>query len=319
MSRESQKTYDAIVIGGGAAGLSGALMLGRSRRSVLVIDSGKPRNAPAAGVHGFLTRDGLPPAELVASGRSEARAYGAEVLDAEVSSVSGDVESGFSVTLTTGESFTGRRLLVTTGLIDELPDIPGLAERWGKDLLHCPYCHGWEVRDQAIGILAVNQWALHQAQMFRQLSSDVILFVNESVTIDDDERVQLEARGIRVVEGRVVAVESADDAITGVRLDDDTVIERQALTVMPRFVARAGFLGDLGLASEPHPMGVGEYIPADENGASAVPGVWVAGNVTNLMAQVVASAAAGGMAGAQINADLIVEETRTAVASMSVA
>lgn len=285
----------------------------------MVIDSGKPRNAPAAGVHGFLTRDGIPPAELVTLGRDEAGRYGVEMRDGEVLSIAGDVESGFTVTLVGGETATARRLLLTTGLIDELPDVPGLAERWGKDLLHCPYCHGWEVRDQAIGILAVNKWALHQAQMFRQLSDDITLFLNDAVTPDADERAQLVARGIRLVEGRVRAVESEGGALTGVRLEDGTFVERQALTVMPRFVARAGFLADLGLASEPHPMGVGEYIPADENGVTSVPGVWVAGNVTNLMAQVVASAAAGGMAGAQINADLIGEETRAAVAAMSVA
>lgn len=317
MSKELQTGYDAIVIGGGAAGLSGALMLGRSRRSVLVVDSGKPRNAPADGVHGFLTRDGVPPAELVASGRAEVGDYGGHVFDGEVTTITGDPESGFTVGLAGGESSTARRLLVTTGLVDELPGIPGLAERWGRDLLHCPYCHGWEVRDQAIGILAVNKWALHQAQMFRQLSGDIVLFLNDSVIPDDDERAELIARGIALVEGKVAAVESGGDAITGVRLEDGSVIERQALAVMPRFVARAEFLGDLGLVPEPHPMGVGEYIPADENGLTSVPGVWAAGNVTNLMASVVASAAAGSMAGAQINADLIAEETRAAVAAVS--
>lgn len=292
-------------------------MLGRSRRSVLVVDSGKPRNAPAAGVHGFLTRDGLPPSELVAIGRAEVRRYGVEVVDGEVSAIGGDVESGFTVTLATGESSTARRLLVTTGLIDELPEIPGLAERWGKDLLHCPYCHGWEVRDQAIGIVGVGAMSVHQAQMFRQISADVVLFLNDEVRPTEDELTQLTARGIRVVEGKVAAVRSDSDAITGVVLADGTFVTRQVLTVTPRFVARASFLADLGLRPVQHPMGVGEYIPAEETGVTAVPGVWAAGNVSNLMAQVGGAAAAGAMAGAHINGDLIAEETRLAVAELS--
>jgi thioredoxin reductase len=159
--------------------------------------------------------------------------------------------------------------------------------------------------------------SVHQAMMFRQLSDDIVLFLNDALTPTDDERAQLLARGVRIVEGVIAQVQSTDDVLTGVRLADGTVVERAALTVMPRFVARAGFLEGLGLVADQHPMGVGEYFPADENGKTSIPGVWVAGNVTNLMAQVVAAAAAGGMAGAQINADLIGEEARTAVAEVA--
>ncbi|PXW33503.1 UNVERIFIED_CONTAM: thioredoxin reductase [Williamsia faeni] len=319
MTDDMNNEYDVVVVGGGAAGLSGGLMLGRSRRSVLVIDSGAPRNAPAAGVHGYLTREGTPPAELLEIGRDEVRRYGVDLVDAEVVSVSGAVDAGFVVAVADGRTVKARRLLLTTGLIDELPDIPGLRERWGKDLLHCPYCHGWEVRDQAIGVLARNAWAVHQAQMFRQLSEDVTLFLNDALTLSDEDAVSLAARGIRVVEGAVAAVESSGDKLTGVRLADGTFVEREAVTVMPRFVARAGFLADLGLESQEHPMGVGEHIPADENGVTTVPGVWVAGNITNLMAQVSGAAAAGALAGAQINADLIAEEIRSAVAATAAA
>jgi thioredoxin reductase len=313
MNKHILDAYDVVVIGGGAAGLNGALMLGRSRRSVLVIDSGAPRNAPAAGVHGFLTRDGIPPADLVALGRDEVRNYGGHLIDAEVASVSGNSAIGFVVTDTGGREVRARRLLVTTGLIDELPSIPGLREHWGTDVLHCPYCHGWEARDKAIGILATSGWAVHQAQMFRQLSDNVTLFLNDAFRPSAEESTQLAARGIAVVPGEVVALESAGGRLAGVRLADGTVVAREAVTVMPRFVARARFLDTLGLDTVPHPMGVGEHIPADENGLTMVPGVWVAGNVTNLMAQVGAAAAAGALAGAQINGDLILEEVRVSV------
>jgi thioredoxin reductase len=303
---------DVVVIGGGAAGLNAALMLARSRRSVVVVDAGQPRNAPAAGVHGFLSRDGMPPAELLSLGRAEVRGYGGEVLPGEVTSVArrGD---GFAVRLADGREFGARRVLVATGLVDELPEVPGLRERWGRDVLHCPYCHGWEVRDRAIGVLATGPRSVHQALLFRQLSGDVTFFPHTGPLTDDDAE-RLAARDIRVMDGEVAAIEVAGDRLVGVRLADGTVVAREALAVGPRMSARAGFLADLGLLPEEHPSGAGAFIPCDATGRTAVPGVWVAGNVTDLAAQVGAAAAAGAFAAAQINLDLVEEETRLAVA-----
>jgi thioredoxin reductase len=165
--------YDVVVIGGGAAGLSGAVALARSRRSVLVIDAGDPRNAPAGHVHDFLTRDGTPPAEIYAAGRDEVTRYGGRVQTGLVTALSRDGDR-FRVQIGR-RTVTARRLLVATGLRDELPDVPGLAARWGIDVLHCPYCHGWEVRDKRVGILATGPTASHQALLFRQLSPHVTL------------------------------------------------------------------------------------------------------------------------------------------------
>lgn len=302
-------SYDVVVIGGGAAGLNGALMLARSRRSVMVIDSGSPRNAPAAGVHGFLSRDGIPPVELLERGRAEVLAYGGQVMSGEVSLV--EMENAvFAVRLADGRKLNARRLLVATGLSDELPDIPGVHERWGRDVIHCPYCHGWEVRDQAIGVLATGPMSVHQAMLFRQLSADVTFF---SHTMPPEQPEEMTARGIRIVEGVVTSLEVAEDRLVGVRLADDTVISTDAAVVSPRMNARAGFLAPLGIQTAEHPAGT--YIPADATGRTEVPGVWVAGNVTDLSAQVGASAAGGAFAGAQINADLVAEETHEAVAA----
>jgi thioredoxin reductase len=303
--------YDAVVIGGGAAGLNGALMLVRSRRSVLVVDAGAPRNRPADGVHGLLGHDGLPPAELLERGRAEVRRYGGHVVTGEVATATRDGEE-FTVALADGRSVRARRLLVATGLVDELPDVPGLRERWGRDVLHCPYCHGWEVRDQAIGVLASGPKSVHQALLFRQLSDDVTYF-GHTLPPDDEQAEELVARGIRLVEGEVAAVEVDDDRLTGVRLADGSTVDREALAVGTRMVARTGFLSELGLRPTEHPSGLGEHIPADAAGRTDVAGVWVAGNVTDMMAQAGASAAAGALAGAQINADLVAEETRRAV------
>lgn len=312
MDLEQETAFDVAVIGGGAAGLNGALMLARARRSVVVFDAGEPRNAPASGVHGLLGREGIPPGDLLTRGRAEVQHYGGEIVTATVASVARDGDA-FTISLSDGRPVRTRRVLVTTGLTDELPDIPGIRDRWGRDVIHCPYCHGWEVRDQAIGILATGPMSMHQTLLFRQLSDDIVYFLN-GTELTDQESEQLAALGVSTVPEKVRALEIADDAIVGIRLDEGTVIKRQAVVVATRMVARASFLESLGLRSEAHPSGMGEYIPVDPTGRTEVQGVWAAGNVTDLAAQVGAAAAAGAAAGAQINADLVQEEVQKAVA-----
>jgi thioredoxin reductase len=315
---DEMQRYDVVVVGGGAAGLSGAVALARSRRSVLVVDAGEPRNAPADGVHNYLGREGAPPAELLATGRAELAGYGGTVCPGVVTAVGRQAgRHGFRVVLGDGTAVEARRLLVATGLVDELPDVPGVAERWGRDVLHCPYCHGWEVRDRAIGILATGPTAVHQALLFRQLSADVLFFRHTGPDLPAAEAEQLAALGIRVVDGEVSAVEVDDDRVTGVRLASGEVVPRAAVVVAPRFTARADVLAPLGLTPTEQEMAgtvVGSAVAADPTGATAVPGVWVAGNVADMSAQVVVSAAAGMRAGAMINADLVTEEARQAVA-----
>ena len=313
--------YDVVVVGGGAAGLSGALALSRARRRVLVIDAGTPRNAPAGHVHNYLGREGTPPGELLAAGRAEVTGYGGTIVAGAVTSAE-RLDDGFRVALADGRTVEARRLLVTTGLVDELPDLPGVRELWGKDVLHCPYCHVWEVRDQAIGVLATGPFGVYHALLWRQWTADVTLFRHTGPEPTPDERAQLAARGIRVVDGEVAELEITDGRLRGVRMASGEVVPRQALVVAPRFTARADLLVSLGLETaemEMHGTVVGSYVPSDLMGATAVPGVWVAGNVANLQAQVIAAAGAGLNAGAAINADLIAEDTRDAVASRSLA
>jgi thioredoxin reductase len=314
MGDDLRDRYDVVVVGGGAAGLSGALMLSRARRSVLVIDAGQPRNAPASGVHGFLTRDGITPADLVQIGRREVRGYGGEIITGRVGMAATDGHGGFTVGLEDGRLVRARRLLVTTGLVDELPDVPGLRERWGRDVLHCPYCHGWEVRDQAIGVLASGPMAAQKALLFRQWSDDVTLLLHDQPPPPAPELERLAARGIPMVDGLVERLEVAGDRLTGVRLRGGQAVSLQALAVAPRFVANSAVLAGLGLLATPHPSGVGEAIAADPTGRTEVPGVWVAGNVTDLMAQVLGAAAAGAAAAAAINVDLLEEDVQRAVA-----
>ncbi|TAP44835.1 NAD(P)/FAD-dependent oxidoreductase [Arthrobacter sp. S39] len=304
--------YDVVIVGGGAAGLSAATTLARALRPVLVIDSGTPRNAPAAGVHGYLSRDGMSPGELLSVGRSEVHSYGGTVIDGEAVSAR-RTSDGFEVTLGDGRRFSGRRLLVTTGLTDGLPAIDGLREQWGKGAVHCPYCHGWEIRGQRIGVLGTGPLSVHQALLFRQWSPEITLFLNDTVEPTDEEWEKLAARSVTVVDGAVASIDAVDGVLTGLTLRQGTSFDVQALAVGTRMEARSALLESLGLESQVHPSGVGRFIETDAMGATAVPGVYAAGNVSNLMAQVITAAAEGVMAGARINADLIEEETRWAV------
>ena len=312
-----QGAYDVVVIGGGAAGLNGALALARARRSVVVVDAGDPRNAPAAHVHNYLGREGSTPAELYGAGRAEVAGYGGTVLRGTAATIRREEDGSFRVCLTDGRELRARRILAASGARDLLPEVPGLAERWGATVLHCPYCHGWEARDKAIGILAVDMdAAIHQALLWRQLSADVVVFLHAAGEPDAGQAGQLAARGIRTVAGKVEAVQGQ----AAVRLAGGRLVERDALVVLTRLQARAGYLAELGLEPEEQFMGklaFGTALPAEAAGATAVPGVYAAGNLVLPMAQVITSASSGLMAGAAINADLVAEETALAVAALA--
>ncbi|WP_087874742.1 FAD-dependent oxidoreductase [Arthrobacter globiformis] len=310
MNSQVKEMQDVIVVGGGAAGLSAAMMLARSRRSVVVVDAGSPRNAPADGVHGLLGRDGMSPLELLSRGREEARCYGAGIVDGEVTDVS-HAPHGFTVTLRSGDVLHGHRLLIATGLVDELPDIPGVRERWGRDVLHCPYCHGWEVRDRRIGVIASGPMSVHQALMFRQLSDQVTFFAQDH-GLDAGDRARFDALGIAVITGRVAAVEVQNDRITGVLLADGTPVDVEVVVVAPRMVARSELFAGVGIQATVHPAGA--FIETDEFGATSVPGVWAAGNSSDLSAQVGAAAAAGARAAQHINALMVTDDADRAVA-----
>ncbi|MBD7993964.1 NAD(P)/FAD-dependent oxidoreductase [Arthrobacter sp. Sa2CUA1] len=312
------ETYDVVVVGGGAAGLSGALALSRARRSVLVVDGGDPRNAPAGHVHNYLGREGTPPAELYAIGRSEIESYGAAVAEGFVAGIAREDGGLFAVELTGGRLVRARRILAATGVTDVLPEVPGLREYWGTGVLHCPYCHGWEVRDQAIGVLSTElPTAVHQALMWRQWSADVVLFLNGTGEPDAGQAEQLAARGIRVVPGEVAGIEGTD-RLTGVRLVDGSVEARDAVVVFTRLSARADYLAGLGVVPTEQFAGetsIGTALTVNPMGATDVPGIYAAGNLAAPMAQVIGAAAAGLMAGAAINGDLIMEDTALAVAA----
>jgi thioredoxin reductase len=299
--------YDVAIIGGGAAGLSGALVLSRAGRRILVIDAGQPRNAPATHMHGFLSRDGMAPAALLEAGRREVRGYGGEFLNESVSTVTPDGDSGFRILLRDGQRVSARRLLMATGLRDELPDIAGLRERWSIDVLHCPYCHGHEVRNERLGVIGGTADAVRFAQIVRQWSSDLVYFTAPGA-LTTTERSELAARGIDIVEGSVEQLVVEDDRLRGVQLDDGCVMPCAALFVPPRFVPNDALLIGLGCAVD----GDG-WVTTDQTGRTSVPGVWAAGNVVDPRAQVITAAGAGSAAAIAINGDLVDEDVRHAI------
>jgi thioredoxin reductase len=229
----------------------------------------------------------------VATGRAEVERYGGRILAGDMVDAR-PVEHGFTVTLADGTLHYARRLLLATGLADDLPALPGLREQWGRHVVHCPFCHGWEVRDTTIGVLALTPRAIHQARLFRQWSDDVTLFTHTLPELAEEAA----SHGLRVVAGEVAAVESADGRVTGLRLADGTVHAVETVAIGPRARLRAPYLDGLGLAVAQHPSGMGEHLPVDAVGRTAVEGVWAAGNITDPSAQVGMAAAQAALAAA---------------------
>jgi thioredoxin reductase len=295
------KRYDVVVVGGGAAGLSAALVLGRARRHVAVVDAGSPRNAPADHMHGFLSRDGLAPKELLATGRAELQAYGVEVIEDDVV----EAEPGFVVRLAGDRTLTARRLLVATGAVDVLPAIEGARERWGRDFLHCPYCHGWEVRDRPLGVVGTIPGAAEHAQLLRQWSEDVVFF-SHTHPATGDEHAALAARGIPIVDGVVTRLIVENDRLRAVQLDGDREVPRDALFMRPTLEPRGTKL----IASLGCELDDTGFVRTDRDGRTSVAGVWSAGNVSNPRAQAITAAGEGSAAAISINTDLVQEDTK---------
>lgn len=313
--------YDVVIVGAGPAGLSAATALARFGRAVLVLDSGRPRNAAAGHLHNFLSRDNTSPLDLLSMGRAEVQSFGGEVRAAEVTDIrradAGSDAGAFVVTTGDHRTVRARRVLVTSGLEDTLPDIPGVLERWGRDVLHCPYCHGYEVRDQAVGILATGPLAAHAAALWRQLTPHVTVFRHDDPPLDPEDLERLEALDVAVVVGEVLGMVIDDDRLTGIRLESG-VVPVAAVVVAPRARTRAQFLVGLGLTTVDVEMKgrvVATRLETDPMGRTSVPGVWAAGSVVEPMAQLMASAASGLMVGSQLNMELIEADLQQVLAA----
>ncbi len=308
-----QRHCDVAIIGASAAGLAAGLQLGRQRRSVIVADSGEPRNAPAAHMHSYLGHEGVPPAELAALARDEVRSYGGEVIQGRVIDVTRTDEGRFNVELIGGSRVIARRVLAATGTVDVLPDIDGLAEHWGGDVIHCPFCHGYEVRDRNLVQIITHPMGLHPAALFRQLSENLTLVLHEGVAADNPQLDGLRTAGVTVIDDRVARVVSGDDGhVAAVELLGGELLVADAVVVGTRFRARADMLATLGVNAIAHPTGLGDAIEVSPTGETHVPGVYAAGNVTDPSQQVLQAAAQGSWVAGMIAFSLAHEDMETA-------
>jgi thioredoxin reductase/SAM-dependent methyltransferase len=311
--RSIERSCDVAVIGGSAAGLAGALQLARQRRSVIVVDDGTPRNAPAAHMHGYLGHEGAPPSELTARGRDAVRSYGGEILTGRALAVHRTNDCRFRIAVTDGHALVARRVLAATGLIDELPDIDGIAEHWGRGVIHCPFCHGYEVRDQRLVQIVTHPMGLHSTPLFHHLTDRYTIVLHDPSGVHEATLDALAAAGTDIVRAPVRRIVIADNGrVTGVQLVDGRTLDADAVVVAPRFRVRADAFAPAGLQTAPHPTGLGEEVVVDPTGQSAVPGIYAAGNVTDPSVQVLHAAAHDSRVGDMIAFGLADEDLRAA-------
>lgn len=307
--RTVERHCDVAVVGGSAAGLAAALQIARQRRSVIVVDAGEPRNAPATHMHGYLGHEGIPPGRFTGIGRAEVRGHGGEVLDGRVTGVEATGDGRLRLALTGGHAVLARRVVAATGLVDDLPAIPGVAERWGRDVIHCPFCHGFEMRDQPAVQIVTHPLGLHGAVLFGHLTDRLTVVLHDWAGDDPAEAARLRGGGVEVARGRVTRVRTgADGALEAVELEDGTAIPARVVIVTPRVRVRAEAFAGVGLHPAPHPSGIGDHIPVDDMGRTAVPGVSAAGNVTDPGQQALHAAAHGSRVGAMLCFDLADED-----------
>ena len=308
-----ERQCDVAVVGGSAAGMAAALQLGRQRRFVIVVDAGEPRNAPAAHMHSYLGHEGLPPSELTAIGREEVRSYGGEVLAGRVHRVTRTDDGRFRAQLVGGHSVVARKLLAATGLVDELPDIDGLAANWGGNVIHCPFCHGFEFRDRSIVQIVTHPRGLHTTGLFRHLTTRLTVVVHDPAGVDNSELDALQAAGVDILHTQVSRIATGADGLpAAVELAGHKRLYADAIVVSPRFRVRAEPFAALGLRPKAHPSGLGDFIETDAMGETGVPGLYAAGNVTDPGQQVLPAAADGSRVGAMISFSLAGDDMRAA-------
>jgi thioredoxin reductase len=298
--------YDAIVIGGSFAGLTSALQLARARRKVLVIDAGLPRNRFASESHGVLGHDGKAPGELLREAREQLLAYpNASIFNCTATRV--ERKGGEFVVEAEGGArwFTGRRLLLATGVTDVLPELPGLAERWGHSAIHCPYCHGYEIGGGPVGVLGSGPMSFHQALMFADWG-EVTLFTQGIVELGSEERAQLARRKVAVEPVAVAALEGEAPARSGVRLADGRFLPVKALLLSAKVRQTSPIAAELGCVYDETPFG--QMLRTDELKLTTVAGVFAAGDHARMNPSIVFASADGAMAGVALHRSLIMEE-----------
>ncbi|MGV0791104.1 NAD(P)/FAD-dependent oxidoreductase [Mycolicibacterium sp. XJ1819] len=301
-------TWDCVIVGGGAAGLSAGLVLGRARRRTLLVDAGSPSNLVAHGIGGLLGHDGRPPAELYDIGRRELTAYPSiEVREGEVTGAE-RVADGFVVALADGRREHTRRILLAGGMEYRPPEVPGLAELWGRSVFHCPFCHGWEVRDQPLAVMARGEQAVHSALLLRGWSDDIVVLTDGPSALDDTARARLSAAGIGIDERPVAELASEGGELTAVVFSDGTRLARKAMLVATTLHQRSTLAEQLGVeVGGPTPVAA-DPVAVDAQHRTSTPGVFAAGDLSAQMPQVAAAIAGGSLAATAVVQSLVADE-----------
>lgn len=290
--------FHVAVIGGSYAGISAATQLARARRRVLVIDAGQRRNRYALHSHGFLGQDGREAAAIVADGKAQLMQYPTVQWREGAATQVAAKEGGFAIAMADGASFTVQRLVLATGVVDELPAVPGLAERWGSSVFHCPYCHGYELEQGRIGVLATSALSLHHALMLPDWGA-VTFFLNGTFEPDEEQLVKLAQRGVAVERAPVRAI----SGIATVELEDGRAVENAGLFVLSRLHSASPLAEQLGCELEQGPMG--SFVRTDMAKASSVAGVYVCGDAARMAGSVAFAVADGATAGLGVHHSLI--------------
>ena len=306
--------WDCIIVGGGAAGLSAGLVLGRARRHTLLVDAGEQSNLAAHGIGGLLGHDGRSPAELYATGRRELAVYpSVELRTGEV--VSGErIDGVFMLELGDGRRERTRRVLLATGMEYRPSPLPGLAALWGRSVFHCPFCHGWEAREQPLAVFAQGGKAVHAALLLRGWSDDIVLLTDGPAGLDDDDRLQLATAGVRIDERPVAELAARDGELAAIVFADGSRLERRGLLVATTLHQRSRLAEQLGAGSgDSTPVAV-DPVDVDQLWRTTAPGVFAAGDVSAQMPQVAAAIAAGSLAATAVVQSLLADDFELPVA-----
>lgn len=294
-------SFDAVIIGGSYAGMAAGLQLARARRRVLLVDAGQPRNRFASHSHGFLTQDGAPPAEIAAEARSQLMEYPTvEWRTGRVEAVTRAADN-FLVALADGSTYQARRIILAAGVTDELPGLPGLAELWRKCVFHCPYCHGYELGKEGIGVLATSELAMHHGLMLPDWGATT-LFVNDAFEPSVEQLAQLKARGTHIEYGAAERLVPQTEVGVELVMQDGRVFPLVGLFVAP-LIHLSPLAAQLGCELEESPMG--SIVKTDAMQATTIPGVFACGDVARAAGSVTFAVADGAMAGLSTHRSLM--------------
>lgn len=295
--------FEVIIIGGSYAGLSAAMALGRSLRKVLVIDAGQPCNRQTPHSHNFLTQDGKAPAEISSIARQQVEQYDTVTFQSGLATEGRKTDFGFEIVTEKGETYEGKKLIFATGLRDIMPPIPGFADCWGISVIHCPYCHGYEVRDQKTGVFASGEFAFEYAKMITNWTKNLTLFTQGESTLTKEQADKLMGKGVKIVETKLVEIDHTDGKLRQLMMEDGSTMPLTAMYAKADFVQNSDIPSNLGCV-----INSNGFLDVDMMQKTSVPGVFACGDSTQMFRTVSYAVSAGTMAGAACNKELIDEE-----------